>query len=47
MNREKKDWGCGGGLFKIDFPGVGMVTADDDGEGDNISASFHERGKPK
>lgn len=33
--------------MRIDFPGVGMVTADDDGEGDNISASFHGQGETK
>ena len=37
---EKKDCGGGGGFFKIDFPGVGIVTADDDGDGEeDISAS--------
>jgi hypothetical protein len=32
--REKMDCGAGGGFFNIDFPGIGMVTAEDDGEHD-------------
>lgn len=31
-DREKKDCCGGGGFFRIDFPGRGSVTADDDGE---------------
>ena len=38
-NRENDCWG-GGGRLRIDLPGLGSVTADDDGEleddGDNI-----------
>jgi hypothetical protein len=29
--REKSDCCAGGGFFRIDFPGTGMVTADDEG----------------
>ena len=37
---EKNDCGGGGGFFKIDFPGVGIVTADDEGDGEeDISAA--------
>ena len=31
--REKKDCCGGGGRLRMDFPGVGIVTADDEGEG--------------
>ena len=35
MIRVKSD-GCGGGaFFSMDLPGIGMVTADDDGEHDD------------
>jgi hypothetical protein len=34
VNREKREAEVGGGRFKIDLPGVGMVTAEDDGEGE-------------
>jgi hypothetical protein len=37
---EKNDCGGGGGFLRIDFPGVGIVTADDEGDGEeDISAS--------
>lgn len=29
--REKNDWFGGGGRFRIDLPGVGIVTADEEG----------------
>jgi len=29
--REKSDGCAGGGRFRIDFPGTGIVTADEDG----------------
>jgi hypothetical protein len=33
---EKMDaWACGG-RFRIDFPATGIVTADDDGEHDDV-----------
>ena len=49
LPNEKNDCGGGGGFFNIDLPGVGIVTADDDGDGEeDISASsranFHTRG---
>lgn len=31
----------------MDFPGVGMVTADDEGEGEDISASFRRSERRK
>ena len=34
---EKKDCCGGGGFFKMDFPGVGIVTADDDGDGERCA----------
>lgn len=34
--RENSDCCAGGGRFNIDFPGVGIVTADDDGEPDEF-----------
>jgi hypothetical protein len=34
--REKRDWAVGGGFFRIDFPGMGMVTAEEDGEPDAV-----------
>lgn len=34
--REKSDCWAGGGRFNIDFPGIGIVTADDDGEHDEF-----------
>ena len=38
--REKKDCCGGGGFFSIDFPGVGIVTAEDEGDGEeDISSS--------
>lgn len=30
VKRENRDWGGGGGRFRIDFPGVGIVTAEED-----------------
>ena len=30
LNRVKMDCGGGGGRLRIDFPGVGIVTADDE-----------------
>ena len=36
---EKKDCCGGGGFFKMDFPGVGIVTADDDGDGEEVISS--------
>ena len=36
---EKKGCCGGGGRFKIDLPGIGMVTADDDADGESIAAS--------
>jgi hypothetical protein len=33
--REKMDGWAGGGFFKMDFPGIGIVTAEDDGEHDD------------
>ncbi len=45
-DNEKNDCWGGGGRFRIDFPGLGSVTADDDGEldddGDNIRAQRWE-----
>lgn len=35
---EKNDCWGGGGRFKIDLPGVGIVTADDEAEGDSMAA---------
>jgi hypothetical protein len=32
--REKMDCWGGGGRLRIDFPGVGIVTADEEAEGD-------------
>lgn len=34
--RENSDCWAGGGRFNIDFPGIGIVTADDDGEHDEF-----------
>lgn len=34
--REKSDCWVGGGRLRIDFPGIGMVTAEDDGEQDEF-----------
>lgn len=30
VKRKNMDWGGGGGRFRIDFPGVGIVTAEED-----------------
>lgn len=38
--REKKDWGCGCDRLSIDLPGVGIVTADEEADGESISAAF-------
>ena len=39
-SRVRNDCWVGGGFFKIDFPGVGIVTADDEGDGEeDISIS--------
>lgn len=44
--RPKRVCGGGGGRFNIDFPGVGIVTADDEGDGEeDISAP--SRANPK
>lgn len=29
--RENNEGCCGGGFFKIDFPGTGIITAEDEG----------------
>ena len=29
--REKRDCWAGGGRFRMDFPGIGIVTADEEG----------------
>lgn len=34
--RERSDCCVGGGRFRIDFPGIWMVTADDDGEREEV-----------
>ena len=36
MIRENKDGCWGGGRFRIDFPGVVMVIADDEGEQEEL-----------
>jgi hypothetical protein len=36
VKRENKDCGAGGGGFRMDFPGIGMVTAEEDGEHDAV-----------
>ena len=38
--REKNDCCGGGGRFKMDFPGVGMVTADDEADEASIPAAL-------
>jgi len=34
VKREKRDWDVCAGFFKMGFPGIGMVTAEEDGEHD-------------
>ena len=36
---EKNDCCGGGGRFKMDLPGMGIVTADDEADGESIAAS--------
>ena len=49
VKREKRDCGAGAGGLRIDFPGIGMVTAEEDGEHDaamnsnNADGSYRER----
>jgi hypothetical protein len=38
--RENSDCWAGGGRFSIDFPGIGMVTADDEGEHDELDEAM-------
>jgi hypothetical protein len=38
VKRERRVCWGGGGLLRIDFPGMGIVTADEDGSGEFISA---------
>lgn len=42
MIRESNDVGVGGGRFSIDFPGIWMVTADDDGEREELEAAMEQ-----
>lgn len=42
MIRENKDVGVGGGRLRIDFPGIGMVTAEDDGEPEEFEAAIYD-----
>jgi hypothetical protein len=38
--REKKDCGVGGGRLRIDFPGVGIVTAEEEGAQDEVGEAM-------
>lgn len=37
-DNEKNECCVGGGRFRIDFPGLGSVTADDEGDVDDVAA---------
>ena len=41
--REKRDWGAADGRFSIDFPGIGIVTAEDDGEQEELEEVMYPR----
>ena len=42
-DNEKNECCAGGGRFKIDFPGLGSVTADDEGDVDDVAAMLVTR----
>lgn len=39
--RESREGGVGGGRLRIDFPGIGIVTAEDDGEHEELEAAMN------
>jgi len=41
--REKSEDCGGGGRLRMDLPGIGMVTADDDGEQEEFEAAIWDR----
>jgi hypothetical protein len=40
--RERREGGLGGGRLRIDFPGMRMVTAEDDGEPEELEAAMDD-----
>ena len=46
VKREKRESCCGGGLFRIDFPGTGMVTAEEEG-GPELPVAIWWRGRER
>jgi hypothetical protein len=40
--RESRDGGVGGGRLRIDFPGIWMVTAEDDGEQEELELAMND-----